>query len=161
LNSSSENEINGSTLSSSSSNSSDKFDPIEIWRNISNNYRILHRDVERALSPTGLSLAELRILHMLEELGPSPMRKLTNDILITPGAMTGLIDGLEDKGFVEGIRSKDDRRVITIKNTIYGEIILKRAKSLHKQYVEKKLKSLSKAEIFQFVRLLDKLSNSS
>jgi DNA-binding MarR family transcriptional regulator len=163
LNSSSENEINSSTLSSStsSSDSSDKFDPIEIWRNISNNYRILHRDVERALSPTGLSLAELRILHMLEELGPSPMRKLTNDILITPGAMTGLIDGLEDKGFVERIRSKDDRRVITIKNTSKGETILKRAKSLHKQYVEKKLKSLSKAEIFHFVRLLDKLSNSS
>ena len=161
MNSSSENEINGSTLSSSSSDSSDKFDPIEIWRNISNNYRILHRDVEGSLSPTGLSLAELRILHMLEELGPSPMRKLTNDILITPGAMTGLIDGLEDKGFVERIRSKDDRRVITIKNTSKGETILKRAKSLHKQYVEKKLESLSKAEIFQFVRLLDKLSNSS
>jgi DNA-binding MarR family transcriptional regulator len=160
LNSSSENEINGSTLSSSS-NSSDKFDPIEIWRNISNNYRILHRDVERALSPTGLSLAELRILYILNKSGPLPMRKLTDDILITPGAMTGLIDGLEDKGFVERIRSKDDRRVITIKNTSKGETILKRAKSLHKQYVEKKLESLSKAEIFQFVRLLDKLSNSS
>ncbi len=146
---------------SSTSNSSDRLDPIEIWKSISNNYRVLHRDAEKALNPTGLSLAELRILHMLNESGPLPMRKLTDGILITPGAMTGLIDGLEDKGFVERIRSKYDRRIIMIKNTSKGEPILKKARLLHKQYVEKKFELLSKEEIFQLMGLLDKISKSS
>ena len=127
---------------------------------ISNNYRSLHRDAERAVNPTGLSLAELRILYMLNESGPLPIRKLTDGILITHGAMTGLIDGLEYKGFVERIRSKYDRRIITIKNTSKGEMILENPRSLHEQYVEKKFESLSKEEISQFERLLDKLSSS-
>jgi DNA-binding MarR family transcriptional regulator len=86
---------------SSTSNSSNRFDPIEIWKAISNNYKSLHRDAERALNPTGLSLAELRILYILNESGPLPMRKLTDGILLTPGAMTGLIDGLEHKGLLK------------------------------------------------------------
>jgi DNA-binding MarR family transcriptional regulator len=160
LNSLPENETD-SLKHASSFNSSDRLDPIGIWKAISNNYRILHRDAERALSPTGLSLAELRILYILNKSGPLPMRKLTDDILITPGAMTGLIDGLEDKGFVERIRSVYDRRVITIKNTSKGVTILKRARLLHKQYVEKKFESMSKEEILQLMELLDKLSKSS
>lgn len=136
-------------------------DPLEMWRSISNSWKILNKEVEKALSSTGLSLAELKILRTLNEYGPLPMTRLTHELLITPGATTSLIDELEAQGLAERVRNSDDRRVITIRITSRGEASLKKALVLHKRYVMKKFGALSKKQIIQLVELLDILSKST
>lgn len=138
----------------------DSLDALEIWKSISQSWKTLNKDVERALSSTGLSLAEMRILHALYENGPVPITKLTSELLVTPGAITSLVDDLEGQGLVVRMRDNGDRRVVTIRITPKGEATIKKAIGLHKQYVTKKFVVLSKKEIAILVELLDRVSKS-
>lgn len=137
------------------------FDLLEIWRSISQSWKTLNKDVEKALSKTGLSLAEVRILHTLHTSGAVPMTRLTAELLVTPGAITSIVDGLEGQGLVERVRGEDDRRVIMIKITNKGEATIKEAILLHKQYIAKKFEALSMKQILLLAGLLDKLAKSS
>ena len=137
------------------------FDLLEIWKSISLSWKSLNKDVEKALGPTGLSLAELRILHTLQTDGPVPITKLATELLVTPGAITSLVDGLEAHGLVERVRAGDDRRVVTIKTTVRGEATLKKGILLHKQYISKKFQALSVREIILLAELLDRVARSS
>lgn len=137
------------------------FDVLEIWTSISNSWKTFNRDTERALKPTGLSLAEVRILYTLYEYGPLPITKLTGELLVTPGAITSIVDCLESrKELVERVRIEDDRRIVTIKITSKGEAELKKALVLHKQYIMKRFEALSKKQIILLAELMDKLSKS-
>lgn len=137
------------------------FDLLEIWKSISHSWKALNRDVERALSTTGLSLAEVRVLHTLHTNGPVPMTKLTAELMVTPGAITSIVDGLESQGLVERMRGEDDRRVITIRITAKGDATIKKAIQLHKRYISKKFEALSMKQILLLDDLLRKLAKSS
>jgi MarR family 2-MHQ and catechol resistance regulon transcriptional repressor len=136
------------------------FDVLEIWKSISHSWKLINKEAERALSSTGLSLGEVRILHSLHESGPVHITKLTGELLVTAGAITSLVDGLEAKGLVERGRRKEDRRVVTIGITSKGEATIKKAIALHKQYIARKFKALSSRQISLLVELLDRLSKS-
>ena len=144
--------------------SSSSFDLLQIWKSISHSWKTLNKDVEKALSTTGLSLAEVRILHALHTNGAVPMTRLTGELLVTPGAITSIIDGLESQGLVERVRGGEggggDRRIITIKVTTKGEATIKKAVQLHRQYITKKFEALSMKQILQLTELLDKLAKS-
>ncbi len=137
-----------------------QFDELEIWRSISRSWKTLNRDVEHALSPTGLSLAEVKILRFLHEDGPLPITKLASELLVTPGAVTSLIDGLEKQELVARLRSESDRRVVTIRITSTGEATIKKAIFLHRQYLAKKFQSLSKKDAVHLAGLLYRLANA-
>lgn len=136
-------------------------DLLEIWKSISRSWKSLNKDVEKALSSTGLSLAELRILHTLHVDGPVPITKLATELLVTPAAITSLVDGLEGHELVERVRAEDDRRVVTIKITGKGEATLKRGMLLHKQYISKKFQALSAKEILLLAELLYRVAESN
>lgn len=136
-------------------------DLLEIWKSISYSWKALNRDVERALSSTGLSLAEVRVLHTLHTSGVVPMTKLTAELMVTPGAITSIVDGLESLGLVERVRDEDDRRVITIRITEKGGATIKKAIQLHKRYISKKFRALSMKQILLLDKLLGRLAKSS
>lgn len=136
-------------------------DLLEIWKSISRSWKSLNKDVEKALSSTGLSLAELRILYSLHADGPVPITKLATELIVTPAAITSLVDGLEGHELVERIRAEDDRRVVTINITGKGEATLKKGMLLHKQYISKKFQALSAREILLLAKLLDRVAKSS
>jgi DNA-binding MarR family transcriptional regulator len=135
-------------------------DVLLIWKSISRSWKTLNKDVERALSSTGLTLAEVRILHSLHENGPVPITKLSSELLVTPGAITSLVDDLEGQGLVDRVRGDGDRRVVTIKITGRGEAILRKAIDLHKQYITKKFAPLSRKQIILLAELLERVSKS-
>ena len=137
-------------------------DSFEVWKSISKAWKILSRQAEMSVGKTGLTLVEVRVLHALKERGPLPITKLTNEIVVTPGAMTGLIDGLEvQKHLVKRIRSNEDRRVVTIKITRNGERDLEKAIVQYKKFVTRILDKLSKKERVVLFDLMQKLSDTS
>jgi DNA-binding MarR family transcriptional regulator len=76
----------------------------------------LHRTAE----PAGLTPARLRVLGTLVREGPSIMHHLSDELGVTPRAITGLIDGLEEDGLVERQRHPSDRRATVIALTDQG-----------------------------------------
>ena len=111
---------------------------IEI-KNIADNIRALIRavslDTFKMSRQYHLSKAQSKVLKCLHNFGPLSSAELSRILLVTPPNLTGVIDLLEKKGFIERARKVGDRRICLISLTEEGENLS------HKLYdpIEKKL----------------------
>ena len=72
----------------------------------------------------GISMAQLHILYTLERSGEMPMSRLADVLQVSLSNATGLIDRIEERGFVERTRVPEDRRVVLITVTDAGRRML-------------------------------------
>ena len=96
---------------------SEKREPIEVWRIMVETWKVWKKGVEKNLERINLGSTEYSILRYLTEEGNMPMVQMANNIMVTQGWITGLIDSMEKRNLVERTRSKDDRRVIELNIT--------------------------------------------
>jgi len=106
----------------------------------------------------GLTPSQYNILRILRGEGkPLPILEIASrTICVVPG-ITGLIDRLEQAGFVNRLRCDKDRRVIYVALTDHGMTTLagldEPLKDLHRKLVG----HLSQDEVKELIRLLEKL----
>src|SRR5687767_9267315 len=72
----------------------------------------------------GVSMAQLHILYTLQRSGEMPMSRLAEVLQVSLSNATGLIDRIEERGFVERTRVPEDRRVVMIRVTDAGRRML-------------------------------------
>src|SRR5918994_527409 len=72
----------------------------------------------------GISMAQLHILYTLQRSGEMPMSRLADVLQVSLSNATGLIDRIEERGFVERTRVPEDRRVVMIRVTDAGRRML-------------------------------------
>ena len=72
----------------------------------------------------GVSMSQLHVMSMLDRHGDMPMSRLAEMIDISLSNATGLIDRMEERGFVERVRVPDDRRVVLVRLTESGRKLL-------------------------------------
>jgi DNA-binding MarR family transcriptional regulator len=65
----------------------------------------------------GLSRTEMRTLDILDREGPMTAGRLAEEARLSPGAMTALLDRLEQKGFAQRRRDTEDRRRVLVEVT--------------------------------------------
>ena len=70
-----------------------------------------------------LSLIHLHVLSLLEADGPLSMTHLAEALDVSVASATGIVDRLEQRGYVERRRGVDDRRVILVHRTAAGEAV--------------------------------------
>jgi MarR family 2-MHQ and catechol resistance regulon transcriptional repressor len=110
----------------------------------------------------GLTPSQYNILRILRGEGrPLPILEIAErTIAVVPG-ITGLIDRLEKAGFVNRLRCDNDRRIIYVGLTDKGAAVLAKLDEplivLHKEI----MRQLSRAELTELIRLLEKVRNSS
>lgn len=68
----------------------------------------------------GLTGPQSAILRTLFKEGPLSSASLSRRLYVTPSNITGIIDRLENKGFVERTKKKGDRRIALIELTEIG-----------------------------------------
>ncbi len=66
---------------------------------------------------------QLNCLKALFKSGPLPPSQIAREILVESSTVTGIIDRLEQKGFVKRVRSAQDRRKIFIEMTNSGRAL--------------------------------------
>src|SRR6476661_6666821 len=71
----------------------------------------------------GLTHAQFDIIATLGNTSGMTYKELGERTLITKGTLTGVIDRLEQKGFVERVRSRDDRRSFRVRLTTAGDAL--------------------------------------
>lgn len=71
-----------------------------------------------------VSSPQLNCLMALLKKGPLPPSQIARHILVESSTVTGIIDRLEQKGFVQRIRSSKDRRKISIELTDSGRRLI-------------------------------------
>jgi MarR family 2-MHQ and catechol resistance regulon transcriptional repressor len=114
--------------------------------------KLLQRDLDRY----GLSGVEYGILRNLGE-EVLTLSELSQRLLRVNSNITALIDHLEQRGLVERIRDREDRRVIRVQLTGAGRALRSRVVPDHNHYVIEMLAPLSAAETASLIQLLGKL----
>jgi DNA-binding MarR family transcriptional regulator len=116
----------------------------------------------RLLREHGLTPSQYNVLRILRGEGkPLPILEIASrTITVVPG-ITGLIDRLEQAGFVNRLRCEKDRRVIYVALTDQGITTLAALDEPLVALHRKLLGHLSQAELKEAIRLLEKMRRPS
>lgn len=101
-------------------------------------------------------------MHIIEAIGkdePKNMSTIAKTLSVTVGTLTIAINNLVKKGYVNRVRSEEDRRVVLISLSAKGNRAFDHHKRFHEEMVEATLKDLSGEETKVLVRALQNLSN--
>ena len=71
--------------------------------------------------------------------------------------MTRLVDRLEEKDLIRRERSKDDRRVVSLRVTSAGRAVLPRLRDSASSVIQRMLTGFSAAEVNELRSLLDRM----
>lgn len=87
-------------------------------------FRLTRDRIQRIAERHAMTYQQLVALRHLSRSGPMTMSELTERIGVTRGAMTGLVDRLEEAGLVARRHGAEDRRVIFLDVTPHGGDVL-------------------------------------
>ncbi len=99
-------------------------------------------------------------MHILEAVGiqePRNMSSVARTLSVTVGTLTIAINNLVKKGYVNRVRSEEDRRVVLLSLSEKGEKAFYHHKKFHDDMIRAITEDLDKEEIEVLTRALDKL----
>ncbi|PYB68696.1 MarR family transcriptional regulator [Thermoplasma sp. Kam2015] len=132
---------------------------MDIWHHFARVYILGKKRMEDSLQIMQLKPIEVRILHHLSEEN-SNVNRLAEMNFVTPAWITGVLDDLESKGFIERSRNPADRRVVNVEITERGRQVLTESHRIYINFIRESISSFSREEIDEFTRLLKKIEES-
>lgn len=99
-------------------------------------------------------------MHVIEAVGigePRNMSAVAKLLSVTVGTLTIAVNNLVKKGYIERVRSKEDRRVVLVSLTEKGKKAYQHHKRFHEEMIQSLLKGLSDQEINTLVTALTNL----
>ncbi|MBQ0140175.1 MAG: MarR family transcriptional regulator [Kurthia sp.] len=104
-----------------------------------------------------INLTEFAVLELLYHKGNQPIQRIGEQILITSGSITYVVDKLEQKGYVCRDASPTDRRVTFAKLTKEGHAFIEEIFPIHQKLVEEIFSPINLQEKQQVIELLKKV----
>jgi len=95
----------------------------------------------------GVSMAQLHVMHLLERHGELAMSRLAETLDVSLSAATGLIDRVEERGFVERIRVPSDRRIVLVRINAAGRQMLEDVEVLRVGIIQQVLDELDETQL--------------
>ena len=93
-----------------------------------------------------LSVNDMHVIEAIDIYEPKNMTSVARALSVTTGTLTISVNGLVKKGFVERVRSEEDRRVVLISLTAKGRKAFAQHKQFHQQMIEAVVEGLSSQE---------------
>jgi MarR family transcriptional regulator, organic hydroperoxide resistance regulator len=117
----------------------------------------LQTQVEAQLKEFGLTGTQYNALRILRGAGPEglPCREIGERMITRDPDVTRLLDRLEDRGFVQRMRAKHDRRVIYGKITAAGLKLLRDMDVPLEKYGREMLRHVGQEKLKQLIELLE------
>jgi len=95
----------------------------------------------------GISMTQLHVMHLLERHGEIAMSRLAEMLDVSDSAATGLIDRVEERGFVERIRVPEDRRIVRVRITPVGLQMLEDVEAARTEIIGRVLDQLDPSQL--------------
>ena len=93
---------------------------------------------KRMIRECGLTTPQVMILKAIEELGDVTVRKISDHVLLSQATVTTILNRLEQRGYIERVRSLVDRRIVNARLTETGHTVLEQAPTLlHDKFIER------------------------
>lgn len=135
---------------------------LRLWLRLLALEGMIEQDVRRMLRDQfAVTLPQFDVLAELEHAGrPLTMSQLSDELVVSNGNVTGVVDRLERDGLVRRESAPDDRRVHRIGLTDEGAQRFARMASAHEQLIAELFAGLTEAEIRSLQALLHKAKES-
>lgn len=104
-----------------------------------------------AIHQGALPGAPFAALYLIQSQGPLSSRKLGEALLVTPGAVTQLVDLLVEQGLVERQPNQEDRRVINLSVTKAGQEKINAISRQRRALLEELFSVLSDEELASYL----------
>jgi len=95
----------------------------------------------------GVSMAQLNILYVLRRSGEMPMSRLAEVLNVSLSNATGLIDRMEERGFIERTRVPEDRRIVLVRLTTGGQRLLEDQDAMSEELLRRVLDRLDPSQL--------------
>jgi DNA-binding MarR family transcriptional regulator len=113
-------------------------------------------DMDAVLKPIDITSQQMGIVLWLSRGIAATPFEMSRHLSIDTGLMTRMLDKLEAKGLLKRTRSNTDRRVFDLKLTNKGEAVAAEIPDIALPVLNGRVKSFSKAEFKELLRLLGK-----
>ena len=116
---------------------------------------------ERAIRSDEYLNATANDMHVMEAIGngqPKNMTSVAKALSVTTGTLTISVNSLVKKGFVERVRSEEDRRVVLISLTEKGKLLYTKHQKFHEEMVESIVRRLDDQEKILLEKVLSNLN---
>jgi DNA-binding MarR family transcriptional regulator len=108
----------------------------------------------------GISMTQLHVLNLLDGHGELPMSRLAELIDVSMSAATGLVDRIEERGFVERIRVPSDRRIVLARITPAGRQLLDDVEMVRTELILRALGELDETQLARFATAIHDLRSA-
>ncbi|MFB3880910.1 MAG: MarR family winged helix-turn-helix transcriptional regulator [Armatimonadota bacterium] len=137
------------------------FDPaMKAWTSFVRAKAEIHRTVGGQIRERGLTGSQLGILKVLAEASDEGLKlnEISQRLFVTPGNLTGLVDRLEEAGFLQRSPHPEDRRATLAVLTPSGRELFEQLAPAHTARVTELMSALSASEQDLLAELLARLA---
>ena len=99
---------------------------LKVLRPLVESYFAFLRKSDRHIRSLGLTPSQFDVIVTLGDTDGMTCKELSEKTLVTKGTLTGVMDRLEAKSFIERVPSREDRRSIIIRLTPKGDGLFQR-----------------------------------
>ncbi|MFZ3652595.1 MarR family winged helix-turn-helix transcriptional regulator [Enterococcus faecalis] len=104
-----------------------------------------------------LSITEMHTIEAIGMYKKKTSSEVAKELSITVGTLTVAINNLVKKGYVERLRSEDDRRIVKLGLTKKGKLLFRVHQHFHREMVKNILKGMEQEEEQALLRALKNL----
>lgn len=119
----------------------------EYLTSIFNNVLVIEEVSLRGSRFKDISIKEMHTIDVIGNFSDVTPSFVSKELMVTLGTVTTCLNNLERKGYIERIRSDQDRRVVYLHLTKKGRLVHRLHRRFHKAMVEKIIDGMSPEEI--------------
>lgn len=132
---------------------------LELWEKLSKAHDKLKRVQSKQMFENKLTAPQFGVLDILNKIGPVPLKKISEEMMVTGANITCVVDNLEKEGFVKRVPSKEDRRVILAELTSPGKSKIDSLMPAYVENISSVISGLNENEQKELTKLLTKLQS--
>lgn len=95
----------------------------------------------------GVSMTHVHVLSLLDHHGDLSMSRLAELLDVSDSNATGLVDRLEERGLVERVRDREDRRVVIVRLATAGLQVISDQQLLRDDFIQRVLAQLDEPQL--------------
>lgn len=138
----------------------DKERALKLFVVLSRANKVIAEEAHKLIDGHGLNPTEFGVLELLHHRGRQPIQKIGQKILLRSGSMTYVVNKLEERGFLERVFCKEDKRITYISITEKGIALIEEIFPEHTTNIESLMSGLNAEEQEQAINLVRKLGLS-
>lgn len=123
---------------------------------------IMRKASDRALAPWGLSVSQAPVLAVLREAGnPLTISEIARQLYLETPSITTMVDRLTERGFVERLKDRKDRRKTLVRLTKAGRQLVDSIRAPGQQLQEEMFGVLGRKEREALRSILEKFRDAN